>query len=72
MSYKKKIEGTSERLDKAILESKLTISQISERTGIARSTTYGHLEGKAMSELHVARYCMILGVSADWLLGLKE
>lgn len=67
-----KLEGVTERLQKAVLDSGKSSAQIIAETGISKSTYYKHMDGNPMNELHIARYCNALNVSADWLLGLKK
>lgn len=71
MNHRTKCEGLTNRLRNAVLNSGLTAREIQKRAGISKSTYYGHMKGKAMTEFYIARYCAVLGISADWLLGLK-
>lgn len=72
MHYNTKVEGLTERLNSAINASGLTNREIIKRVGVPRSTYYEHLEGQPMGEIYVMKYCRALGISADWLLGLRK
>lgn len=73
MTQRRKLEGVADRLREAALASGKTPKEIQTEAGVARSLYYAHLNGEhAMSELHIARYCLALGVSADWLLGIRR
>lgn len=72
MHYNKKIEGLTERLNSAINASGMTNGEIIKKVGVPRTTYYGHLEGQSMGEIYVMKYCRALGISADWLLGLRK
>lgn len=72
MRHYMKVEGALDRLREAIAASGLCPTEIMRRAGIPSSTFYEHLNGAALSELYVAKYCTVLGISADWLLGLKK
>lgn len=51
----------------------LTMAQVSERIGIAEPT-YREYEGRrnAPKAHFVYNFCAAYGISADWLLGLRE
>lgn len=66
-----RVEGLTNRLRNAVLDSGLAVKEIQEEMGIPDSTYYYHMNGGRMTEYWLARYCEVLGVSADWLLGLK-
>jgi len=72
MNYNKKVDGASERLRQAVQESGLRAHQIIKRSGVPKTTFYSHMNGDAMSEFHIAKYCSVLNISADWLLGLSK
>lgn len=68
-----RLQGVTERLREAVKASGKSPAQIQRETGISKTTFYSHLNGEtAMSELFIAKYCATLGVSADWLLGLRR
>lgn len=68
----RKCEGLTERLREAIQASGLTPHQIQTLAGIPKNTYYQHIGGGAMGELYIAKYCAVLHISADWLLGLRR
>lgn len=72
MGKQRKLEGVTDRLREAILASGKTPKQIQMETGAPKSLYYAHLSGCAMGELYIARYCLALNISADWLLGLRR
>ena len=72
MNKSQKIEGLRDRLRNAFIASGKTAEQVRRETGISKSSFYTHLNGEPMGPLYLARYCVALNVSADWLLGLKE
>lgn len=72
MRYNKKVEGTTERLLDAINKSGLQPAEICKRADIPRSTFYNHISGDALSERYIVKYCMVLKISADWLLGITN
>lgn len=72
MRHNRKVEGLTERLNSAVYASGLTPGEIQKRAGVKRNTYYDHLSGQPMSELFIAKYCTALGISADWLLGLRK
>lgn len=71
MLYRTKCDGMTDRLRNAVLDSGLTAHEIRGRMGIPKSTYYNHMNGGGLTALWIARYCAVLGCSADWLLGLK-
>lgn len=70
MHYNKKVEGVTERLIEAIKESGMSTQEICKTGKIPRSTYYNHLSGDSLSERYIVKYCRVLNISADWLLGL--
>ena len=47
--------------------------EIAGATGIRPSTLYSWMKGSCCPGAHSLRQlCLVLGVSADWLLGLKD
>ena len=66
------IRGMSDRLQKAVNKSGLPPKQIWKRIGMSESRFYALLAGDGGCYASTfARLCVVLGVSADWLLGLK-
>ena len=51
----------------------LGIYEISDKTGISRSTIYAFLyNGTDLSSMRLAKICSLLGLSMDYVMGLKE
>lgn len=71
MNRYNKLQGVTERLREAVKASGLTPREIQQRVGIKKSTYYDHINGARLTELNIAKYCIVLKISADWLLGLK-
>ena len=66
------IRGMSERLREAVNKSGMTYKQIGQRAGMSESRLKALLSGNdGCYASTFARLCAVLGVSADWLLGLK-
>lgn len=65
--------GFAKRLSEEIINSGLTVTQISKRTKIARSSIYGYMYyGITPNVTHLAKICATIHVSADYLLFGKE
>lgn len=70
---RRKLQGLTERLNVAVIKSGMPHAEIRKRMRIPKSTFYQHLAGDTdMSALYAARYCAVLNVSADWLLGINQ
>lgn len=66
-------EDFSSRLHDAYIKSGLEVTEISNRTKIARSSVYGYMYyGTTPNITALAKLCTVLGVSADYLLFGKE
>ena len=72
MKVNSRIRGMGRRLHDAFLRSGKTAAQVQKETGIGKSSFYEHLKGGAMSPLYLAKYCIALNVSADFLLGIEK
>ena len=72
MKKTRRVFGMGDRFREACNLSGKTYSQIIRETGSTRSSFYRHLDGYQMETLALAKYCLALNVSADWLLGIKE
>lgn len=68
----RKLQGVTDRLNKAVLLSGKTPGQIQKEAGICKTSYYYHMSGGAMGELYIAKYCAVLNISADWLLGIRK
>lgn len=68
----RKVQGMTERFNEAVLKSGKSPKEICRQTGIWESSFYEHMAGAAMGELFIAKYCTVLNISADWLLGIKK
>lgn len=61
------------RLNQACEQSGLTNSQIGQRTGLTRGQVYSYRNGiTTPNAFYLAKICLALGVSADWILLGKE
>lgn len=68
-----KLEGFTERLNKAINDSGMDVSVIGRKTGISRGMLYKYQYEMAMPTVgSLAKLSMVLDVSADWLLGIER
>ena len=65
------IEGFWERVEESIRNSGLTKKEIAKKMGVNRATLYPS-SGMNLSTDNIAKFCKIVGVSSDYLLGLKE
>lgn len=66
-----RIEGFAERLNEAIWASDMDISEICRRTGISRSCMWSYRYTATMPPSgNLAKIAVVLGVSADYLLGI--
>ena len=51
----------------------IPLQTISDKTGISRSTIYAFLyNGTDLSSMRLAKICSLLGLSMDYVMGLKE
>ena len=64
----------TDRFNKAVEESGLTIVQISQRSKISRSQIHRMMNGEQIRlwSDNLKVLCRTLGISADWLLGIKR
>lgn len=68
-----RIYGFWDRLDKEIKEKNITKSELSRRVGCSKKTLYRtSMEEATPNGLYLAKICVQLNVSADYLLGLKS
>jgi hypothetical protein len=68
----RKLAGVTERLNEAIYRSGLMPHEIMAAAKIGHSQYYNHINGASLNELNIAKYCRVLHISADWLLGLDK
>ena len=63
----------TERINIAIRESGLTIVQISQKSGLGRTHIHRLMSGEIVRVYsdNLKVLCRTLGISADWLLGIK-
>lgn len=66
------IDGLSERINEAFIDSNLTITDVCRRTRIERSTFYNYLGGSIPNAFNLMKMAKAMNVSADWLLGLSK
>ena len=62
-----------ERLNMVMYEQKITQAELDKRTGIGRANISRYVCNKQMPTVDsLIAICKTLGVSADWLLGLRK
>ena len=67
-----RIDGFTERLEKAIFDSGKDLNQIAKESGVHRSNIWFYrFDHKMPSCYSLMRLATTLNVSTDWLLGLK-
>ena len=66
------IMGSGDRLMDVILKKDISITAISNATGIARGTIYAFVyENVDISSARLAKICAYVGVSTDYILGIR-
>ena len=69
----KKLEGFSERLRQAIFDSGMNCVEISRNIDRERKSIYGYMHGDVQPDAYtIAKLCVVLNVSADYLLFDKD
>lgn len=67
------IMSAGERVMERIWELDIPLQTISDKTGISRSTIYAFLyNGTDLSSMRLAKICSLLGLSMDYVMGLKQ
>lgn len=67
------IQGFNERMQQAVNNSNLPTTEIARKCGIDRKVIYRSCYDFYMpNSSNLAKICVVLNVSADWLLGLKR
>ena len=67
------IMSAGERVMERIWELDIPLQTISNKTGISRSTIYAFLyNGTDISSMRLAKICSLLGLSMDYVMGLKQ
>lgn len=67
------IPSVGKRLQEAIFANGISIHNLAEATGMEESTIYKFLQdGRDISSMRLCRLCAYLGVSMDYIMGLKE
>ena len=67
------IMSAGERVMERIWELDIPLQTISDKTGISRSTIYAFLyNGTDISSMRLSKICSLLGLSMDYVMGLKE
>ena len=62
-----------ERLQGILNQKDIELTNVSKRTGIARSTLYDFIyNGRDISSARLAVICKHVGVSMDYIMGLKK
>lgn len=62
-----------QRLMRKIIDNNLTITDIAKRCGVSRSTIYSFVyDGIDISSCRLAKLCRCVGVSTDYILGIKQ
>lgn len=69
--HKSLIYGFWDRLDQACYDSNISKLELSKRIGCDRKTLYEG-SGATPNPMYLARICVQLNVSADYLLGISE
>ena len=65
--------SAGERVMERIFELDMPLQTLSDRTGVSRSTLYAFLyNGTDLSSMRLAKVCGVLGLSMDYVMGLKE
>lgn len=68
-----KLYGFSERLEEAFLASGMSKKEFAEKIGKERKAVYLYLDGTTPPDTFtLAKICVVLKVSADWLLFGKK
>ena len=65
------INGLTERMNEAFINSDLSITDICRRANIERSTFYNYLSGSIPNAFNLMKLAKVMRVSTDWLLGVK-
>ena len=69
----KRLEGLQSRIGEAMANSNLDMREISRRSGISLASLYEYRdEGVQPKAYTLAKLAIVLHVSSDWLLGIKE
>lgn len=67
------VPNMAERLQKIIFEKDVNLAEMSRKTKISRSTIWEFVyNGRNLGVYQLAAVCKYLGVSSDYILGLKE
>ena len=67
------IMSAGERVMERIWELDMPLQTLSDRTGVSRSTLYAFLyNGTDLSSMRLAKVCGVLGLSMDYVMGLKQ
>ena len=67
------IMSAGERAIESSWELDIPLQTISDKTGISRSTIYAFLyNGTDISSMRLAKICSLLGLSMDYVMGLKQ
>ena len=69
MKQKTLIEGFWDRANIALKEANLNKKQAAERIGCNRKTLLG--KDGTLSPVYLARFCVVTGADANWLLGIR-
>ena len=65
--------SSGSRMMEVIFKKNISIHKLAEDTGIEASTIYKFLQdGRDISSMRLAKLCAYLGVSMDYIMGLKE
>lgn len=65
------IQGFRDRLDEACADSGLTKIEIARRCGFDRKVLFPST-GQMLTSGHVARFCAVTKIDANWLLGITR
>lgn len=69
--HKSLIYGFWDRLDRVCYDRKISKQELAKRVGCDRKTLY-RSTGATPNPMYLARICVQLNISADYLLGIKK
>lgn len=65
--------GSGKRFLQAAIDKNISLSEVSRRSGVGRTTLFGFIyDGRDLSSLRLAKICGVVGVSMDYVMGLKR
>lgn len=68
-----RVSDCGERLRQEILKRDIDLTEMARRIGMSRTTIYNFLyDGTDTSSLRLAKMCRYVGVSMDYIMGLRR